>query len=262
MTPRPAGAAVALALLLTGCGTTPDAPPAAGPGAASGPSTGSGVSGQVTVLAAASLTTPFTALAASFEKANPGTTVRLSFGSSTTLAQQIAQGADADLYASAGTTALQQLGDVEPTATVTLARNTLEIATPAGDPAHVRSVADLARKDVDVVLCAASVPCGRAADEVLAKAGVEAHVVSREIDVSAALSKVTLDEADAAVVYHSDVVSAGSTVAGVAIPAAQNVTLTYPLLRFGDDPATAAFAAYLAGPEGTRVLGTAGFLTP
>lgn len=261
MTRRLGGAVALLALLLAGCGTTPDTASSTTPAGAR-PSGASGVTGEVTVLAAASLTTAFTTLADSFEKANPGTTVRLSFGSSTTLAQQIAQGADADLYASAGTTALQQLGDAEPTATDTLARNTLEIATPAGNPAQVTSLADLARKDVDVVLCASSVPCGRAADEILARAGVRAHIVSRELDVSSTLAKVTLDEADAAVVYHSDVVTAGDAVDGVEIPAAQNTTLTYPLLRFGDGAATTAFAAYLAGPEGARALRAAGFLVP
>lgn len=252
----------ALALLLAGCGggstdTTSSAGPAASPSASS-----TGVTGEVTVLAAASLSKPFTALAASFEQANPGATIRLSFGSSTTLAQQIAQGADADLFASAGTAALEQLGEVEPTATVTIAQNTLEIATPTDNPGEVASLADLAKEDVDVVLCAETVPCGKAADQVLTEAGVEANVVSREVDVSATLAKVTLGEADAAVVYHSDIVSAQGKVTGVEIPAAQNTTLAYPLARFGDDAAATAFAAYLAGPEGLAALQGAGFLAP
>ena len=235
-----------VALLLTGCSAN-----------ASGAATG-----EVTVLAAASLAKPLTALARTFEQAHPGVTVRLGFGSSTTLAQQVAQGADADLFASAGTTALGQLGDVEPTGTVVFARNTLEIATPAGNPARVSRLADLAREDVDVVLCAEPVPCGKAADQVLTKAGVTAHVVSREVDVSATLAKVTLGEADAAVVYRSDVVGAKGTVEGVEIPAAQNTTLEYPLARFGSDPAARAFADFVAGPEGRAALGAAGFLAP
>ncbi|MGL5910446.1 MAG: molybdate ABC transporter substrate-binding protein, partial [Phycicoccus sp.] len=221
--------------------------------------------GQVTVLAAASLTKPLTSLAEAYEKARPGTAVEVSFGSSTTLAQQISQGADADLFLSAGTAPLEQLGDVTPAATVTVARNTLEIATPPDDPAKVAGLADLARSDVDVVLCAETVPCGTAADEVLARAGVEATVVSREVDVAATLAKITLGEADAAVVYHSDVVSARGSVRGVTIPAAQNTTLDYPMTRFDDeddDTAAAAFAAYVAGPDGRRVLADAGFLPP
>lgn len=265
MTSRPvaglAGVLATLSLLLGGCGSTPDTRATTTARGSRSP-TSTGVTGEVTVLAAASLTKTFTALARAFERANPGTTIRLSFGSSTTLAQQIAQGAGADLYASAGSTALKQLGDVKPTQTVTLAQNTLEIATPAGNPANVTALTDLAGKDVDVVLCAATVPCGKAADEVLGTAGVTAHVVSREVDVSATLAKVTLDEADAAIVYHSDVVTAGATVEGVPIPAGQNTTLSYPLLRFGDDPAAVAFAAYLVGPEGSAALQDAGFLAP
>jgi molybdate transport system substrate-binding protein len=259
---RVAAPLAAAALLLAGCGGSP-ADTAATParGATSGTAS-TAVTGDVTVLAAASLTKPFTALARSFEAAHPGVGVRLSFGSSTTLAQQVAQGADADLLATAGAAALDQLGDVRPTATTTIARNTLEMATPTDDPAGVHGLADLAREDVDVVLCAATVPCGTAADEVLAKAGVTPHVVSREVDVSATLAKVTLGEADAAVVYHSDVVSARGTVAGVAIPPEQNTTLVYPLARFGDDAAARALAAYLAGPQGRAALAAAGFLAP
>jgi molybdate transport system substrate-binding protein len=262
VTARYAGLLVLVAVLLEGCGggstdaTTTSARPA-------GPATASTeVGGEVTVLAAASLTGPFTALAGAYEKAHPGSTVQLGFGSSTTLAQQVAQGAVADLLATAGTAALEQLGDVRPTGTTTIARNTLEIATPGDNPGGVTSLDDLANNDVDVVLCASTVPCGKAADEVLAKAGVTANVVSREVDVSATLAKVSLGEADAAVVYHSDVVSAQGKVAGVGIPPAQNMTLTYPLVRFGDDPAAAAFAAYLTGPQGLSALRAAGFLAP
>ncbi|MGL5819291.1 MAG: molybdate ABC transporter substrate-binding protein [Phycicoccus sp.] len=251
---RRTAAAVSLLVALTACGAEP---------AESGASSRSpAVAGEVTVLAAASLTTPLTSLAEAYELANPGTTVEVSFGSSTTLARQISQGADADLFLSAGTGALEQLDDVIPTATATIARNTLEIATPPDDPADIAELADLARPGVEVVLCAETVPCGKAADEVLARAGVEAEVVSREVDVTATLAKVTLGEADAAVVYHSDVVSARGAVRGVTIPAAQNTTLEYPVVRFDESTAAAAFTAYLAGPEGRRVLGDAGFLPP
>ena len=253
-----------LALLLAACGSgspTDTASSVTG-GATSSRSAPAGVTGEVTVLAAASLTKTFTSLATSFEAANPGVSIRLSFGSSTTLAQQIAEGADADLFASAGSAALDQLGDVQPASTVTIGRNTLEIATPTGNPAKVTGLADLARKDVDVVLCAETVPCGKAADQILTEAGITANVVSREVDVSATLAKVTLGEADAAVVYHSDVVGSLDTVEGVEIPAAQNTTLEYPLALFGSDAAAKAFSDFLAGPRGMQVLQDAGFLAP
>lgn len=257
-------AALLLALALTGCGAeaTGTRGGTAGGGASSSGTGAPAGDAVVTVLAAASVARPLTTLAEAFEQANPGTTVRLGFGASTTLARQVAQGADADLLLSAGTAALEQLGEVEPVAETTIARNTLEIATPPDDPAGVGSLADLAGEDVAVVLCARTVPCGTAADEVLAAAGVRANVVSREVDVSATLAKVTLGEADAALVYHSDVVSAGGRVRGVQIPAARNTVLIYPLARFGTDAATVAFASYLAGPEALDVLRDAGFLAP
>jgi molybdate transport system substrate-binding protein len=235
------------ALAVTACGT-------------GGDQAGDGTT--VTVLAAASLTTPFTELAEQYMADHPGTEVRLSFGSSTTLAQQVAQGAPADLLATAGTAPLAQLGDVAPVERTTIARNTLEIATPPGNPAGVEGLADLASPDVDVVLCASTVPCGKAADEVLARAGVEAHVVSREVDVTATLAKVRLGEADAAVVYHSDVVSAAGAVEGVEVPPADNTTLPYPLVRLVGSPVAEDFAAYVAGPEGTAALTASGFLAP
>jgi molybdate transport system substrate-binding protein len=243
-------ALAAVALLVSGCGALE-----------SGGSSG-GEDTTVTVLAAASLTSPFTTIAEQYMATHPGTDLRLSFGSSTTLAQQVVQGAPADLLATAGTSPLDLLGDIEPTETVAIARNTLEIATPPDNPAAVEGLADLAGPDVDVVLCASTVPCGRAADEVLSRAAVEPHVVSREIDVTATLAKVRLGEADAAVVYHSDVASAKGAVDGVEIPEADNAVLTYPLARLGDTAAAADFAAYVSGPEGTRVLTDAGFLAP
>ncbi|MBM6403223.1 molybdate ABC transporter substrate-binding protein [Phycicoccus sp. CSK15P-2] len=245
------------ALALTACSPATSADTSAGPGASGSPE-----SGTVTVLAAASLTEPLTALAQQYEQDHPGVTVRLGFGSSTTLAQQIAEGAPADLYASAGEAALDLLpadarGDTTP-----IARNTVEIATPPDDPGHVASVEDLADPDLDVVLCAQSVPCGAAADEVLHRAGVTPHVVSREVDVKATLTKVTLGEADAALVYHSDVVGAGDAVRGVEVPADDNVVLTYPLVRLADRPEVTAFAGLLTSPAGEQALTAAGFLAP
>ncbi|MBR7741963.1 molybdate ABC transporter substrate-binding protein [Phycicoccus sp. BSK3Z-2] len=220
--------------------------------------------GVVTVLAAASLTEPLTALAERYEADNPGVTVRISFGSSTTLAQQIAEGAPVDVYASAGESALDLLPeDVAADAgRATVARNTVEIATPPDDPGGVSSLADLADPDLDVVLCADTVPCGKAADEVLTAAGVTPNVVSREVDVKATLTKVTLGEADAAMVYHSDVVSAGDDVRGVEIPDADNVTLVYPMLWFSQDPDVVGFADLVRGTDGTSALVEAGFLAP
>ncbi len=261
MTRRTAGvlaAALLGALAVAGCSPATTSDTVATGDAASG------AGGTVTVLAAASLTEPLTALADQYEKDHPGVDVRLSFGSSTTLAQQIAEGAPADLFASAGTQALDLLppGAAVKGGRATIARNTVEIATPPDNPGRVTGLADLARPDLAVVLCAATVPCGRAADEVLAAVGVTPHVVSREVDVKATLTKVTLGEADAAMVYHSDVVTAGDAVHGVAIPAEDNVTLTYPLVRFDTRAQVVDFADYVSGPAGAAALERAGFLAP
>jgi molybdate transport system substrate-binding protein len=218
----------------------------------------------VTVLAAASLTEPFTALATAYERDHPSVDVVLSTGSSTTLADQVAEGAPADVLATASRAALDRLpadrGGV--TAPVTIARNTLAIATPAGNPARVDGLADLARPGLEVVLCASTAPCGAAADAVLARAGVSVPGASREIDARATLAKVRLGEADAAVVYRSDVVSAGRAVTGVALPPAENTTVDYPLVRLSDTPDAVAFTALVTGPEGRAALTSAGFTGP
>lgn len=218
----------------------------------------------VTVLAAASLTDPLTSLARQYERTHHGVTVALSFGSSTTLAQQVAEGAPADVVAFAGTPALDQLPKdaTDHGGRATIARNTMEIATPPDNPGGVHSLADLARPGLDVVLCASTVPCGKAADTVLSRAGISPHVVSREVDVKATLAKVRLGEADAAVVYHSDVVSAGDSVKGVVIPTAQNTTLDYPVVWLNTKPDTTGFAELVRGTEGRAALTRAGFLAP
>jgi molybdate transport system substrate-binding protein len=245
-------AAAASALLAAGCGNAGAAPD------------GQAAQEVVTVLAAASLTEPLTELAVQYEGAHAGVEVRLSFGSSTTLAQQVAAGAPADVVAFAGTNAVRLLpaDAAAEGGSATIARNSMEIATPPDNPAKVAGVDDLANPEVDVALCAETVPCGQAADTVLDRAKVEAHVVSREIDVRATLAKVRLGEVDAAIVYHSDVASAGGTVRGVPIPDAVNTTLDYPLLWLNGRPHTVGFAELLTGPDGAKAFADNGFRVP
>lgn len=218
----------------------------------------------VTVLAAASLTDAFTELADAYEGAHPGVTVEVSFGSSTTLAQQVTAGAEVDVFASAGERTLRQLptpltaGD----RVVTVATTTLAIAVTQGNPQGVTALADLAREDLDVVLCAETAPCGAAADAMLERAGVLPHVVSRELDARATLAKVALGEADAAVVYRTDVASGDGQVDGVEIPLADNVTLTYPMVRVSDDEHTRGFVDLVTSEAGRAVLTDAGFGLP
>jgi len=243
--------ALTLALSVVGCSAAGGAP-------ANGPTRHT-----VVVLAASSLTESLTAIAKDFEATHPGTDVQLSFASSSTVVTQVNQGAPADLIALAGTSAALLL-DAKRIVGVSrsLASNTLEIATPPSNPGKVNAITDLSRATLKVVLCVATAPCGEKAAKVLSAAGVVAHVVSYENDVKATLAKVQLGEADAAIVYHSDVVSAGARVRGVLIPASVNQTLDYPFIRLTDDPTTVDFATFLLSDQSRKRLRENGFLTP
>lgn len=222
--------------------------------------------GTITVFAAASLTGTFTELGKQFQAANPGTTVRFSFGASSTLAQQILAGAPADVFASASAATMAQVtagGDA--TGPVTFATNTAEIAVAPASTGKVTSVADLARSGVKVALCQPQVPCGAIAATVFKTAGVTVKPVTLGLDVKATLAYVSSGEADAAVVYVTDVRAAGSKVRGVTIPAAQNASTAYPIVtvKASKNAALAArFQAYVLSADGQRVLSAAGFSGP
>ncbi|GAB3881973.1 molybdate ABC transporter substrate-binding protein [Terrabacter terrigena] len=265
--PLTAGVAAALAtVVLAACGSTSPTSSADGTGQP-GRSGGSaaqpqGLEGSVTVLAAASLTESFDRLKKDFEAANPGVTVETSFGSSSTLVQQVNNGAPAQVIALAGTAAADPLDKSLVKDTKTFATNVLEIAVPPSNPAGVTSINDLAKPTVKVVLCADTVPCGKAAQATFTKARIVPDVVSKEVDVKATLAKVKLGEADAAVVYHSDVVAAKDAVRGVEIPASFNTRLDYPVITLADDPATKAFVAYLLSAKGLATVQSFGLGAP
>jgi molybdate transport system substrate-binding protein len=237
-------------------------------GCAGSPATGesSSVAGTINVFAAASLQEAFTTLGMQFEAANAGTKVVFNFGPSSGLAEQIGQGAPADLFASASTATMDEVvtgGDAaDPTDFVA---NTMQIAVPPDNPAGIAAVADLASKDVKVALCQADVPCGATALEVLENAGVTVTPVTEELDVKATLSKVSLGEVDAGVVYVTDVRAAGDGVKGIEIPADVNASTTYPiatLTETGNEATAQAFVDYVLSPDGTAVLTEAGFSKP
>ncbi len=244
-------AALSLAVALAACGSA--ATTTAGPDPAVDGSTAP-ASGTVTVLAAASLTDSFNALAADFEAAHPGITVEPSYGASSTLVQQVNNGAPADVVALAGQSAAAPLDANLVVSTDVFASNVLEIAVPPDNPGEVTGLGDLGRTGLKVVLCAASVPCGAAADATLAKAGVSASVVSRELDVKATLAKVRLGEADAAVVYRSDVVAAKESVRGIPVPEGVNTTLRYPIIALDHEAATTAFVDYVLSSAGAATV--------
>ncbi|MGH2473098.1 MAG: molybdate ABC transporter substrate-binding protein [Candidatus Limnocylindria bacterium] len=237
-------------------------------GGAATPGTTSGtVSGSVTVFAASSLTEALTKASDELKARYPATSYVLNFGSSSTLATQITNGAPADVFASADEINMQRVVDAklsDGTPSI-FATNRLAIAVSPGNPKNVTSLADLARAGLVVVLAAPTVPAGRYTLDSLAKAGVKLTPASQELDVRAVLNKVALGEADAGVVYVTDVRSAGSRVSGVEIPEQQQVVARYPIaVVTGTRNYTLAraFVDYLVSDEGQRLLARFGFSRP
>jgi molybdate transport system substrate-binding protein len=216
----------------------------------------------VTVFAAASLTEPFQ----DAQDHLPGLDITYSFAGSGALVTQIQQGAPADVIATADLATMEALSDaglVE--APVTFARNQLEILVAPGNPHHIDGLDDLAASDLKVVLADDTVPAGRYAAQALSKAGVAVSPVSKELDVKAAVAKVTSGEADATIVYVTDVAAAGSKGEGVEIPDDQNVTAEYPIAVVkGTEHHEAAEAFVVSAGEGKvhDALEAHGFLSP
>ncbi|MGN9784017.1 molybdate ABC transporter substrate-binding protein [Nonomuraea sp. ZG12] len=207
----------------------------------------------LTVFAAASLTGTFTELGETFEAARPGTKVTLNFGSSATLAQQIGRGAPADVFAAASPATMRQVTG----ASRVFARNRLTIAVPPGNPSRITGLRDLAGSEVKVAICAPQVPCGAAAATVLAGLGVTP--VTLERDVKATLTKLTLGEVDAALVYRTDVLAAQGKVEGIEFPESAKAVNDYPIAALGDGQAARDFVALVLSEQGQRVLTDAGF---
>jgi len=219
--------------------------------------------GRLTVFAAASLTESFTSLGEEFEAANRGIRVTFNFGASSALAQQIDQGAPADVFASANPANLERVAVAgEPRV---FARNVLQIAVPKGNPAGVTGLADLGRPELRIALCAEQAPCGAAALTALRAAGVSAAPDTLERDVKAALTKVALGEVDAALVYRTDVKAAAGTVDGIDFPEAAQAVNDYPIATLadaGNATLAAAFVDFVLSPAGQDTLAAAGFQRP
>lgn len=243
---RLAAAAAAIALLAGGCADPGDSP-------------------TLMVQAAASLQEPFTQLGAQFEDAHPGIEVEFGFAGSSTLVEQIRQGAPADVVATADTATMDALvaAGLHGGEPVPFASNTLMIAVPAGNPAGVVDLASLAQDDLALVLCAPEVPCGAAATRVQEAAGITLSPVSEEQSVTDVLNKVTTGEADAGLVYRSDVIRAGDAVEGLDLPAA--APSTYPIATVHGSPRpelAEAFVELVTGPQGRDALAAHGFGAP
>lgn len=248
---RSLAVAAAAALVLAGCG---------GDGS-------SGPARTLTVSAAASLTDVFTELEQRFEADNPGVDVVMNAGASSDLAQQIVNGAPADVFASANIPQMDNvteadLAEGEPEIFVT---NQLTIVLPPGNPQGVESFADLADPDVALVVCAEQVPCGAATKEIQEGSGVTLMPVSEEPDVRSVLSQVTTGNADAGVVFVTDAISAGERIERIDFPESDTVISEYPIVALtgAQEPELAAmFVELVRSDEGRQVLEAGGFGTP
>jgi len=257
-------AAVASLALAAACGS--DGSTSAGSGSSPAAPGSGAASGTVTVFAAASLTESFTSLGRQFEAAHPGTTVKFNFGASSSLAENINQGAPADVFASASPKNMQQVVDADGASdSKTFARNVMQIAVPPDNPAGVREVTDLARSNVKVALCQPQVPCGAVAQQVFENVNITVKPVTQGADVKAVLTTVQLGEVDAGMVYRTDVRAAGTKVKGIEIPADQTASTSYPIAALTEAPnpvGAAAFVDYVLSPDGEKVLEQAGFAAP
>jgi len=250
--------------LTAGCGSGSTATP--NPTRPAG-STGTALAaGELTVLAAASLTDVFATITAEFEAANPGVTVKTSFAASSALATQIREGAPADVFASADETTMTALFDENLLAgpPTVFARNGIAIAVAPGNPKGITGLADLAEPGVVYVAAGPRVPITRYATQAARQAGVALAPVSEEGDVRAVLTKVSSGEADAGIVYTTDVAASKGGVTGIELTAV-GIVASYPaatLAEAGRADLADAFVAHLTSPTAERMLADAGFSPP
>lgn len=240
---------------------------ACGPSDSSSSASGDSLSGSLIVSAAASLQGAFTDIEVAFEKAHPRLNVTVNFGASSTLAQQIIDAAPVDVFASADEATMAKVAEEKllSGAPTIFATNSLEIIVRKGNPLTITSLADLSASGLIYVTCAPEVPIGKYAAQVLQKAALTVRPASFEPDVKGIVAKVTSGEADAGIVYATDINATKGVAEGVVIPANVNVTTTYPIATISNSANSAAAQAWIAfvtGTEGQSVLKNYGFGAP
>jgi molybdate transport system substrate-binding protein len=222
----------------------------------------------ITVSAAASLSKAYTELGKQFEKANPLIKIRFNFASTSSLVSQIQSGAPSDVFAAADLSSFDKLlasGNVVKSPKV-FARNSMQLVVKPGNPLRITSVADLSKASV-VSLCAKTVPCGVYAATVMSRHGmvIAESKITRGVDATATLNAVSTGDADAAMVYSTDALSAKKLISVISIPVGKNVKASYGIavVRGSKNSKQAeAFMQYVLSPAGQKVLKTFGFLAP
>lgn len=221
---------------------------------------------EVLVSAASSLTDAFTEIETAYEVTNPDVDVVLNFAGSSTLREQILEGAPVDVFASANRSNMDAILDAgQADDAVVFAVNLLQIAVPSGNPAGVTGLDDFADDRLLLGLCAPEVPCGDFAREALARAGVSPAIDTNEPDVRALLTKIEVGELDAGIVYVTDVISTDGGVEGVDIPDDENVVAEYPIAVMAHAPnpdGAATFVDYVTSEAGRAIMTRFGFATP
>lgn len=255
-------ALVQIALVVAACGdrTTTTGAPTSAP-------SGDGLTGEVLVSAAASLTDAFGAVEVAFEDAHPGVDVVLNLAGSSALREQVLEGAPVDVFASANIDNMDQVVDAGTTAVEPreFATNRLQIAVPPGNPGGVTSLDDFDDDQLVLGLCAPAVPCGDFARQALDAAGVTPAIDTNEPDVRALLTKVEVDELDAGITYVTDLATTDGGVEGIDIPDEDNVVATYPVAVLAAAPnpdGARAFVDFVLSPDGQALLADAGFSSP
>jgi molybdate transport system substrate-binding protein len=231
--------------------------------AASDAGGGVGPATRLSVFAASSLAGAFEDVGDAFEVRYPNVSLRFNFLASSDLATQIEQGAPADVFASADELNMGKVvgsGLADGTARI-FAHNELEVIVARGNPKGIKSLSDLEDDALVVSLCNEECPAGRYALELFDKAGVEVTPDSLETEVKGVVTRVAVGEADAGIVYTTDVEAAGDDAEGIPIPRRDNVIATYPIAVLKDAPAEATdFVDFVLSPQGQDILRRHGFL--
>lgn len=224
------------------------------------------VNGELLVSAASSLTDAFADVETAFEAANPEVDVVMNFGSSSSLREQIIEGAPVDVFASANTSNMDQVVEAgEPDGGEIFVTNLLQIAVPVGNPAGIVGLEDFANEELLIGFCAEAVPCGDFGRQALENAGVTPAIDTNEPDVRALLTKIEAGELDAGITYVTDVLSSDGAVEGVEIPGEFNVVAEYPIAALVNAPnpdAAGAFVEFVLSDEGQSILASYGFSSP